>query len=101
MSRGVSQGSGLLIASVLGKELYVFGSCLRELGNLDCWDWCLVLQQLRDDEPEKYQSNFSQFIKEGVEPESLEALYTKVHAAIRADPSAKLTEKKAPTEKRS
>ncbi|EFJ31187.1 hypothetical protein SELMODRAFT_144921 [Selaginella moellendorffii] len=43
--------------------------------------------KLKDEDPEKYQSHFSQFIKEGVEPESLEELYTKVHAAIRADPS--------------
>lgn len=47
-----------------------------------------MLQQLRDDEPEKYQ------------PESLEALYTSVHA-IRADPSVRLTEKNTPAEKRS
>ncbi|EFJ17161.1 hypothetical protein SELMODRAFT_154687 [Selaginella moellendorffii] len=43
--------------------------------------------KLKDEDPEKYQSHFSQFIKEGVEPESLEELYTKVHAAIREDPS--------------
>eukprot|EP00246_Nothoceros_aenigmaticus_P006707 TRINITY_DN197_c0_g1_i2.p1 TRINITY_DN197_c0_g1~~TRINITY_DN197_c0_g1_i2.p1 ORF type:complete len:294 (-),score=52.87 TRINITY_DN197_c0_g1_i2:259-1140(-) len=58
------------------------------------------MQLLREEEPEKYQANFSQFIKEGVEPESLGSLYAGVHAAIRADPSVKRTEKTAPAEKR-
>ncbi|KAH7300191.1 hypothetical protein KP509_24G049300 [Ceratopteris richardii] len=56
---------------------------------------------LRDEEPEKYQSQFSSFIKNGVEPEGLEELYRKVHAAIRADPSIKHTEKHVPSERKS
>ncbi|KAJ7571402.1 hypothetical protein O6H91_01G162200 [Diphasiastrum complanatum] len=59
------------------------------------------MKQLREDEPEKYQSHFSSFLKEGVEPEHLADLYAKVHAAIRADPSIQYTEKKVPKEKRS
>jgi len=55
---------------------------------------------LKEDEPEKYQSHFSGLIKEGGEADDLADMYTKVHAAIRADPTAQKTEKKAPAEKR-
>lgn len=51
---------------------------------------------LREEEPEKYQLQFSQFIKEGIEPENLENLYKQVHAAIRADPAIHRTEKIVP-----
>lgn len=64
---------------------------------------CVIVpdcQLLKEDEPEKYQSHFSGFIKEGVEAEDLADMYTKVHAAIRADPAIQKTEKKAPAEKR-
>lgn len=61
---------------------------------------CAAHQLLKEDEPEKYQSHFSGFVKEGIEADGLADMYTKVHAAIRADPSAQLTEKKAPAEKR-
>ena len=62
--------------------------------------FCANHQLLKDDEPEKYQSHFSGFAKEGIEADDLAEMYTKVHAAIRADPAAQLTEKKAPAEKR-
>eukprot|EP00262_Sarcandra_glabra_P019000 TRINITY_DN6_c0_g1_i1.p1 TRINITY_DN6_c0_g1~~TRINITY_DN6_c0_g1_i1.p1 ORF type:complete len:300 (+),score=70.42 TRINITY_DN6_c0_g1_i1:86-985(+) len=48
---------------------------------------------LMEDEPEKYQSHFSEYIKRGIEPDGIEDLYKKVHAAIRADPSALKSEK--------
>ena len=51
-----------------------------------------------EDEPEKYQSLFSAYIKQGIEPDGLEDLYKKVHAAIRADPTVKKSEKQAPKE---
>ncbi|XP_057517472.1 60S ribosomal protein L5-like [Amaranthus tricolor] len=54
------------------------------------------MKTLMEDEPEKYQSHFSEFVKKGIDAEGLEALYKKVHAAIRADPTAKKTEKEAP-----
>ena len=57
-----------------------------------------VMQTLIEDEPEKYQSHFSAYIKEGIEPDGLEDLYKKVHAAIRADPIFKKSEKQAPKE---
>ena len=57
-----------------------------------------ILQTLMEDEPEKYQTHFSQYIKKGVEPECIEELYKKVHAAIRADPCPKKTQKEPPKE---
>ncbi|CAA2957801.1 60S ribosomal L5 [Olea europaea subsp. europaea] len=56
------------------------------------------MSTLMEDEPEKYQSHFSEYIKEGLEPEGLEEMYKKVHAAIRADPTAKQSEKQPPKE---
>lgn len=55
------------------------------------------MQTLIEDEPEKYQTHFSEYIKKGVEADNIEDLYKKVHAAIRADPMAKKSEKKPPT----
>ncbi|KAL3621606.1 hypothetical protein CASFOL_036518 [Castilleja foliolosa] len=51
-----------------------------------------------EDEPEKYQSHFSLYHKKGLESENLEALYRKVHSAIRADPTPKKSEKQQPKE---
>ena len=50
-----------------------------------------------EDEPEKYQTHFSLYIKKGIQPDGVEAMYKKVHAAIRANPAAKTSEKKPPT----
>lgn len=53
---------------------------------------------LMEDEPEKYQSHFSEYIKRGIDPDDMEGLYKKVHAAIRADPTMVKSNKPAPTE---
>ncbi|KAK9082774.1 hypothetical protein Scep_029245 [Stephania cephalantha] len=58
------------------------------------------MQTLIEDEPEKYQSQFSDYIKKGIEADGLEAVYKKVHAAIRADPTVKKSEKQPPKEHR-
>ena len=44
------------------------------------------LNLLTEDEPEKYQTHFSEYIKKGIEADVLEELYKKVHAAIRVVP---------------
>lgn len=49
-----------------------------------------------EDEPEKYQTQFSDYIKKGIEPDNIEELLKKVHSAIRAEPLAKTTEKQPP-----
>ncbi|KHG14330.1 60S ribosomal L5 [Gossypium arboreum] len=54
------------------------------------------MRTLMEDEPEKYQSHFSEYIKRGIEADNIESLYKNVHAAIRADPTAKKTEKEPP-----
>ena len=63
---------------------------------------CLVCvsspQTLMEDEPEKYQSHFSEYIKREIDADCMEALYKKVHAAIRADPTTKKSEKQPPKE---
>nr|ADR71225.1 60S ribosomal protein L5A [Hevea brasiliensis] len=56
------------------------------------------MRMLMEDEPEKYQLHFSEYIKRGIEPDDMEELYKKVHAAIRADPTAKKSEKQPPKE---
>ncbi|KAL5997988.1 60S ribosomal protein L5 [Asimina triloba] len=56
------------------------------------------MKTLMEDEPEKYQSHFSEYIKKGIEPDDLEEVYKKAHAAIRADPIPKKSEKPAPKE---
>ncbi|KAI3678630.1 hypothetical protein L6452_37930 [Arctium lappa] len=56
------------------------------------------MSTLMEDEPEKYQTHFSDYIKAGVEPDNLEELYKKVHAAIRADSNPKKSEKQPPKE---
>ncbi|KAL5062374.1 hypothetical protein RYX36_024111 [Vicia faba] len=54
-----------------------------------------VLKTLEMDE--EYEGNV-EYIKKGIEADGLEELYKKVHAAIRADPTIKKAEKKAPTQ---
>ncbi|KAF5184340.1 60S ribosomal protein L5 [Thalictrum thalictroides] len=54
------------------------------------------MKTLMEDEPEKYQTHFCEYIKKGIEPEGIEELYKKVHAAIRADPTAKKSAKQPP-----
>lgn len=45
------------------------------------------MRQLEEADTEKYQAQFGDYIKAGIEADDLEDLYTKVHAAIRADPN--------------
>ncbi|KAI4354025.1 hypothetical protein L6164_002926 [Bauhinia variegata] len=56
------------------------------------------MNTLQEDEPEKYQTHFSEYIKQGIEPDGIEEMYKKVHAAIRADPTVKKSQKEPPKE---
>eukprot|EP01061_Rhynchopus_euleeides_P003059 TRINITY_DN12356_c0_g2_i1.p1 TRINITY_DN12356_c0_g2~~TRINITY_DN12356_c0_g2_i1.p1 ORF type:complete len:308 (+),score=132.30 TRINITY_DN12356_c0_g2_i1:47-970(+) len=47
------------------------------------------MEEMQEEDNEKYQRHFSQYIKNEIEADDLEDLYLKVHAAIRADPKAK------------
>lgn len=55
------------------------------------------MRTLMEDEPEKYQTHFSDYIKKGIEADNIEEVYKKVHAAIRADPTIKKSEKPQPS----
>ncbi|KAG9446963.1 hypothetical protein H6P81_013091 [Aristolochia fimbriata] len=56
------------------------------------------MRTLMEDEPDKYQSHFSEYIKRGIDADGIEGLYKKVHAAIRADPTVVKSDKPAPKE---
>lgn len=45
------------------------------------------MQELKDNEPESYKRQFSQYIKAGLSPEDIEPMWKNAHAAIRADPN--------------
>jgi len=72
-----------LNAEVLRK--YIFGGHVKD-----------YMDHLQKDEPEEYKTRFSQYIKNKIDPKSLEATWTKVHKAIRADPAAKKSTKPKP-----
>jgi len=55
-------------------------------------DYMKLLQQ---DDDDAFKKQFSQFIKNGITSESVEAMYKKAHAAIRKDPT-RLAKKEAP-----
>lgn len=55
------------------------------------------INKLKEDNEEMYKKQFSQYIKNGVNPSDLESIYKKVHAAIRAKPEAVKSEKKTTT----
>jgi len=44
------------------------------------------MRSLKDEDEDSYKRQFSQFVKEGLEADTLEAMYKKAHAAIRANP---------------
>uniref|UniRef100_A0A804L8Z6 Large ribosomal subunit protein uL18 C-terminal eukaryotes domain-containing protein n=1 Tax=Musa acuminata subsp. malaccensis TaxID=214687 RepID=A0A804L8Z6_MUSAM len=58
------------------------------------------VKTLMEDEPEKYQVHFSEYIKRGIEPDDMEEMYKKVHAAIHADPTTIKSTKQPPKEHR-
>merc|ERR1711879_527186 len=47
------------------------------------------MTSLQEEDEEAYKKHFSRFIKNGVTAASIEEMYKKAHAAIRADPSPK------------
>jgi len=60
------------------------------------------MKKLQEDDPTKYEKQFSQYNKKGIKADGMEAAWTKVHKAIRADPSfQKSTAVKKPYPKRS
>jgi len=54
-------------------------------------DW---MKKLQEEDADKYKSHFSQYIKAGVKPDGVEAMWTAVHKSIRKDPAFVSTAKK-------
>jgi len=44
------------------------------------------MRKLQADNPDKYKTLFSQYVKAGKGPDDIEKMWTAVHAAIRANP---------------
>jgi|ERR1711879_4674 len=78
---GFDEESDSLNAETLRK--YIFG------GHVAAY-----MRELQESDPERYQKHFSRYIKNGLNADNLEEMWSKVHAAIRADPSFKPVEKK-------
>jgi len=58
------------------------------------------MRQLSEEDEDAFKRQFSQFVKNGVTPDNIEAMYKKGHAAIRSDPAAKAKTTKEPPKKR-
>lgn len=59
------------------------------------------MRTLKEEDEDAYKRQFSRYIKEGISPDSIEELYEKAHAAIRANPDrVKAPEKDIPKPKR-
>jgi len=65
---------------------YIFG------GNVSSF-----MKSLKDENPERYSKQFSQFDKAGVKPDDIETMWKKVHAAIRKSPESVKSTKPKPT----
>jgi len=77
---GYNKESGKFDSRVLRK--YIFG------GHVGAF-----MKKLKEEDDEAYKRQFAEYIKAGIEPEHLEAIWTKAHAAIRKDPSYTPTKK--------
>uniref|UniRef100_A0A7S1KPQ7 Large ribosomal subunit protein uL18 C-terminal eukaryotes domain-containing protein n=1 Tax=Percolomonas cosmopolitus TaxID=63605 RepID=A0A7S1KPQ7_9EUKA len=54
------------------------------------------MQELSEADPKKFQSQFSVYVKAGINADNLEDMYKQAHSAIRANPARVATEKKRP-----
>jgi len=77
---GYNKESGKFDSRVLRK--YIFGGHVADF-----------MKKLREEDDEAYKRQFSEYVKAGVEPEHLEGIWSKAHAAIRKDPSYTPTKK--------
>jgi len=85
---GFNKEEKALKADVLRK--HIFGSHVAD-----------YMKALREENPPKYQKHFSDYVKANIKPEELEAKWTAVHKAIRANPAAvKSTKAKPEKQKR-
>lgn len=85
--RFVGFGDKKLDAEILRK--YIYGGHVGE-----------YMETMAEEEPESYQRQFANYIKNDVEGEGLEELYKEVHAAIRANPTKQVKPRSPPKEKK-
>jgi len=76
---------GGLDAEILKK--YIFGGHVAE-----------YMEEMEEEDPEKYNSHFAKYIEEDLDADSLEDKYKEVHEAIRANPMPEKKERKKPAE---
>ena len=55
-------------------------------------------QALIKDEPKKYHTHFSEYIKDGFEPDNIEDFYKKVQTTISANPNPTRNARQPPSE---
>merc|ERR1711933_473288 len=67
----------------------IFGSHVQE-----------YMEMMKEEDPTKYEAHFSKYIKEGIEPDKLEDMYTEAIEKIKEDPDGEETEKKDITHER-
>jgi len=72
-----------LNAEVLRK--YIFGGHVKE-----------YMEKLKKEDPGKYEKHFSKYVKSKINPADLESTWTKVHKAIKSDPTHKPSTKPKP-----
>jgi len=58
------------------------------------------MRHLKEEDEDIYKRQFAQFVKEGIEPDMVEQMYKKAHAAIRANPDIVPAQKKEVKKKR-
>jgi large subunit ribosomal protein L5e len=58
------------------------------------------MEEMEEEEPEKYASHFSKFMEHGVTFEAMEDMYKEVHEAIRANPVGEKKTRSKPAEKK-
>merc|ERR1712066_328083 len=44
------------------------------------------MEMLQEEDPTKYEAHFAKYIKEGIEPDKMEDMYSDAHEQIREDP---------------
>jgi large subunit ribosomal protein L5e len=67
---------------------YIFGGHVKE-----------YMESLKEEDEERYNRQFSAYIKAGVDADGIEKMYADAHKAIRANPERKESSKKAPEKK--
>jgi large subunit ribosomal protein L5e len=77
---GYNKDNGKFDSRVLRK--YIFGGHVSD-----------YMKKLKEEDEESYKRQFADYIKAGVEPEQIEAMWTKAHAEIRKKPEHTPTKK--------